>query len=152
MNLTCAVLYLVLAIICHNYKVKWPTLDLHNNVFFFPSAVKDDHLSKVRSLLQKHQTAKSEGSLLAIDFTTLSEYLYLLRASTQALSKCDSQAMLYLAAAVSDFYIPFKDMVTSLMFVMYYRTLTFTNLEKSVLAKVIQMFVYMFWKKFINNV
>lgn len=49
--------------------------------------------------------------LLMVDFTTLSEYLFLLRAAAQFMSCCNEQALIYLAAAVSDFYIPKDSMV-----------------------------------------
>ncbi|KAI2810037.1 hypothetical protein RDWZM_002880 [Blomia tropicalis] len=49
---------------------------------------------------------KSENRLLKITFTTLSEYLFTLRELTMVLNELGSKAMLYLAAAVSDFYIP----------------------------------------------
>lgn len=42
---------------------------------------------------------------------TLSDYLFLLRASAEALSPLGSHVMFYLAAAVSDFYIPENEMV-----------------------------------------
>ena len=42
----------------------------------------------------------------------MSDYLFLLRASAEALSPFGSYAMFYLAAAVSDFYIPENEMVS----------------------------------------
>lgn len=44
--------------------------------------------------------------LLSIPFTSLASYLWLLRATSQLLAATPSPALLYLAAAVSDFYIP----------------------------------------------
>jgi len=49
---------------------------------------------------------KSKDRLLKITFTTLDEYLFLLREIALILQKKGSKGMLYLAAAVSDFYIP----------------------------------------------
>ena len=49
------------------------------------------------------------GNLLCIKFTSLTSYLWLLRLSSQVLSSVSSserRSLLYLAAAVSDFYIP----------------------------------------------
>lgn len=43
---------------------------------------------------------------------TLSDYLFLLRASAEALSPLSEFVMFYLAAAVSDFYIPENEMVS----------------------------------------
>ena len=48
--------------------------------------------------------------LREIPFTTLSDYLWLLRACCEALAPLGEHAMLYLAAAVSDFYIPASSM------------------------------------------
>jgi len=44
--------------------------------------------------------------LLEISFTTLSDYLWLLRSASKLLSEHGRSSLLYLAAAVSDFYIP----------------------------------------------
>ncbi|XP_056400650.1 phosphopantothenate--cysteine ligase isoform X1 [Hyla sarda] len=57
-------------------------------------------------ILQDYGRMKEAGTLLPIEFNTLSDYLHLLRAAAQALSPLGSSAMFYLAAAVSDFYIP----------------------------------------------
>ncbi|NXV62572.1 PPCS ligase, partial [Molothrus ater] len=57
-----------------------------------------------------YQRATEEGALLAIEFTGLVEYLALLRAAARALAPLGSSAMFYLAAAVSDFYIPVSEM------------------------------------------
>ncbi|XP_048374750.1 phosphopantothenate--cysteine ligase [Sphaerodactylus townsendi] len=60
--------------------------------------------------LQAYRRAKDEDALLAIEFTSLVEYLTLLRAAARALAPLGSSAMFYLAAAVSDFYIPASEM------------------------------------------
>lgn len=51
------------------------------------------------------QTQKA-GTLLTLDFVTVHDYLFLLREAAQIISKMDVNAMYYLAAAVSDFFIP----------------------------------------------
>ncbi|OAD57103.1 Phosphopantothenate--cysteine ligase [Eufriesea mexicana] len=48
--------------------------------------------------------------LLQLTFTTLSEYLWLLRSACQSLTCLKNKAILYLAAAVSDFYIPSNEL------------------------------------------
>lgn len=63
-------------------------------------------------MIKAYKTAVSEDRLLCIDFTSLSEYLWLLRAICQQLSDHGALALLYLAAAVSDFYIPADKMVS----------------------------------------
>lgn len=62
----------------------------------------------VRVLKHKKET---ESRLLKITFTTLSEYLFTLRELTSVLRELGSKTMLYLAAAVSDFYIPPENLV-----------------------------------------
>ncbi|XP_060614673.2 phosphopantothenate--cysteine ligase isoform X1 [Anolis sagrei] len=60
--------------------------------------------------LQAYRRARDGGALLALEFTALDEYLALLRAAAKALAPLGSSAMFYLAAAVSDFYIPPSEM------------------------------------------
>lgn len=60
--------------------------------------------------LQDYARAKDADALLALEFTGLAEYLALLRAAARALAPLGSSAMFYLAAAVSDFYIPPSEM------------------------------------------
>ena len=50
---------------------------------------------------------------MSIEFNTLGDYLYLLKAAAEALNPHGKRAMFYLAAAVSDFYIPSDQMVSS---------------------------------------
>ena len=44
--------------------------------------------------------------MLAVPFVSVSDYLFLLREAAQALAPAGASALLYLAAAVSDFYLP----------------------------------------------
>ncbi|NWH74476.1 PPCS ligase, partial [Piaya cayana] len=60
--------------------------------------------------LRDYRRATEDGALLAIEFTSLTEYLALLRAAARALAPFGSSVMFYLAAAVSDFYIPASEM------------------------------------------
>ena len=64
--------------------------------------------SEVASKLAKNiQLAKKfEENLCQITFTSLSSYLWLLKSASQLLSKTVVNSMLFLAAAVSDFYVP----------------------------------------------
>lgn len=48
--------------------------------------------------------------LLPLPFTTIFEYLFLLREACQALKAAASQGVVFLAAAVSDFYVPEGEM------------------------------------------
>lgn len=67
-------------------------------------------------MLRKYKEALDQTKLLQLSFTTLSEYLWLLRAACQALAPLENKAILYLAAAVSDFYIPSNEMVSVLSY------------------------------------
>ncbi|XP_063799014.1 phosphopantothenate--cysteine ligase [Pseudophryne corroboree] len=61
-------------------------------------------------VLQDYHSIKETGRLLPIEFNTLSDYLHLLLAAARALSPLGSNVLFYLAAAVSDFYIPASEM------------------------------------------
>lgn len=50
---------------------------------------------------------------------TLSDYLFLLKASAEALSPLGNHVMFYLAAAVSDFYIPDSELVCIYLFITF---------------------------------
>ncbi|XP_063994061.1 phosphopantothenate--cysteine ligase [Diachasmimorpha longicaudata] len=70
----------------------------------------DKYSSSVAEALVKYKSAIREGKLLQLSFTTLSEYLWLLRAASQAVAPLKKRVVLYLAAAVSDFYVPSNEM------------------------------------------
>jgi len=67
------------------------------------------HETKVKKIF--YQFTEDKERLLEIPFTTLTDYLWLLKTVCHELKSFGPQAMLYLAAAVSDFYIPNQDMV-----------------------------------------
>ncbi|KAM8868161.1 phosphopantothenate--cysteine ligase [Synchiropus picturatus] len=67
-------------------------------------------LPSIGQVLKRYQEVKEARLLLPVEFSTLSEYLHLLKAAAQALNNIGSHAMFYLAAAVSDFYIPASEM------------------------------------------
>jgi len=52
----------------------------------------------------------ADGRLLKVVFQTVHEYLFLLKAAAELLAVCSKRAMVYAAAAVSDFYIPMQAM------------------------------------------
>lgn len=62
-------------------------------------------------LEDKRSYALQASRFLALPFTTISEYLHLLRAAACALNAAGPNAIIVLAAAVSDFYIPHDQMV-----------------------------------------
>ena len=48
-----------------------------------------------------------------IEYSSLADYLFLLRGVAEALAPHGPTVMLYLAAAVSDFYVPFQNRVSA---------------------------------------
>nr|SVE75829.1 EOG090X085T [Daphnia hispanica] len=66
------------------------------------------HQFELGKLAEKFQRHKC--NLLMISFSTLSDYLWLLQATAQQMQILGPSALLYLAAAVSDFYIPASQM------------------------------------------
>ncbi|XP_034173785.1 phosphopantothenoylcysteine synthetase [Osmia lignaria lignaria] len=73
-------------------------------------AVLPQYTEKLATILHKYKEALNQDRLLQLTFTTLSEYLWLLRSACQALASFKNKAILYLAAAVSDFYIPSNEL------------------------------------------
>ena len=75
--------------------------------------VKSSEVSSLLPILRKYKSVEESQSLLKIGFTSLSDYLWLLRTVCESLADFGSHAMLYLAAAVSDFYVPAQQMVSN---------------------------------------
>ncbi|KAJ1915523.1 Phosphopantothenate--cysteine ligase cab2 [Tieghemiomyces parasiticus] len=73
--------------------------------------VRPDIAGLAAEQLALYQKALDDRSLLMIPFTTVTEYLFLLRSATRILSPLGSHVLYYLAAAVSDFFIPAQKMV-----------------------------------------
>jgi len=57
-----------------------------------------------------HQACQEGELLLSLEFETLDEYLWLLRSAGNAVRQAGRSACMYLAAAVSDFYVAAADM------------------------------------------
>ncbi|RKP28164.1 DNA/pantothenate metabolism flavo protein [Syncephalis pseudoplumigaleata] len=72
--------------------------------------VGDQFRDRMSAVLAKYQKAKQEGTLIMIDFVTVTDYLFLLRSCSRIMSVLRAHALFYLAAAVSDFFIPAKNM------------------------------------------
>ena len=62
-------------------------------------------------LLSAYKRTMSEGLLHTLTFVTVDDYLYLLRGVSKEMGVLGRGAMLYLAAAVSDFFLPRNKMV-----------------------------------------
>ena len=85
------------------YQVTWGQAENSSN----RNLLSGDYGS-LTSVIEKSK--KYNSCLLQIKFTSLSSYLWLLKLTSQLLSKHSEQSniscLLYLAAAVSDFYVP----------------------------------------------
>ncbi|KLO14388.1 phosphopantothenate-cysteine ligase [Schizopora paradoxa] len=66
--------------------------------------------AKLRSVLAAYKDVKSRGTLHFVTFVTVNEYLWLLRAVAKEMNILGRNAMYYLAAAVSDFFLPLDKM------------------------------------------
>ncbi|CAG8619756.1 14797_t:CDS:2 [Racocetra persica] len=72
--------------------------------------VNSKYAPKMKSVLEKYQEFKKNETLLLLTFVTVTDYLFLLRSVTKIMSVLKENAMYYLAAAVSDFFIPAQKM------------------------------------------
>ncbi|KAH8549736.1 DNA/pantothenate metabolism flavoprotein [Umbelopsis sp. PMI_123] len=68
------------------------------------------YASSMAENLAKYNNARNNNMLLLVDFVTLSDYLFQLKSFTRILDTLGRNAMYYLAAAVSDFFIPVEKM------------------------------------------
>ncbi|KAL3259652.1 hypothetical protein ABHI18_005207 [Aspergillus niger] len=71
-----------------------------------PIKVRSEYQDQMRDVLRKYRYAKRNNLLLLLPFTTISEYLFELRSLAQLMKPLGPNALFYLAAAVSDFFIP----------------------------------------------
>lgn len=71
----------------------------------------EEHSKEVKKAISENRAAVERGVLLKIHFTTIFEYLQLLQLIALSMNNLGPKAMFYLAAAVSDFYVPWKSMV-----------------------------------------
>lgn len=68
--------------------------------------VRSEYQDQMRSVLRKYRYAKQNNLLLLLPFTTVTEYLFELRSLANLMKPLGPHALFYLAAAVSDFFIP----------------------------------------------
>jgi len=69
------------------------------------------HSTRMHKALRERSAALEHNRLLTIPFQSVEEYLSRLELASQAVQSCQSLAVIYLAAAVSDFYIPVSERV-----------------------------------------
>jgi phosphopantothenate---cysteine ligase (ATP) len=71
----------------------------------------EEYREEMLSVLRKYSWAKENNMLLLLPFTTITDYLWNLREIAQLMRPLGSKSLFYLAAAVSDFFIPRDRMV-----------------------------------------
>jgi phosphopantothenate-cysteine ligase len=71
----------------------------------------EEYREKMLKVLRKYNSAKDKKMLLTLPFTTINDYLFVLRAIAQLMRPLGPSGLLYLAAAVSDFFVPPERMV-----------------------------------------
>jgi phosphopantothenate-cysteine ligase len=70
-----------------------------------------EYQEKMVKVLRQYNAAKKKNLLLTLPFTTINDYLFVLRAIAQLMRPLGPNGLLYLAAAVSDFFVPPERMV-----------------------------------------
>jgi phosphopantothenate-cysteine ligase len=68
--------------------------------------VRSEYQDEMRDVLRKYRFAKQNNLLLLLPFTTVAEYMFELRSLAKLMRPLGPNALFYLAAAVSDFFIP----------------------------------------------
>ncbi|KAL9936373.1 hypothetical protein V8E36_004441 [Tilletia maclaganii] len=68
--------------------------------------VRPEHSAQLRPVLAAYHKANRAGTLLRLSFVTVNDYLFMLREMSRAMQPLGRTAMYYLAAAVSDFFVP----------------------------------------------
>jgi phosphopantothenate-cysteine ligase len=71
----------------------------------------EEYREKMLTVLRQYNSAKQKNLLLILPFTTINDYLFSLRSISQLMRPLGPNGLLYLAAAVSDFFIPPERMV-----------------------------------------
>ncbi|KAG2425384.1 hypothetical protein HXX76_013798 [Chlamydomonas incerta] len=72
--------------------------------------IRPEHMAAVARVLRARQACREQGTLLTIKYETIFEYLTYLRLTSELLRPLGPDVMFYLAAAVSDFYIPWSEL------------------------------------------
>lgn len=76
-----------------------------------PVAVQNDYQQAMATVLKRYRQAKKDKTLLLLPFVTVNDYLWHLREFAMLLQPLAANALFYLAAAVSDFFVPADRMV-----------------------------------------
>ncbi|KAK5117435.1 hypothetical protein LTR85_008820 [Meristemomyces frigidus] len=73
--------------------------------------VESEYQQQMAKVLERYRKAKRENALLLLPFTTVNEYLWYLRELAMQMRPLGANGLFYLAAAVSDFFVPAERMV-----------------------------------------
>lgn len=73
--------------------------------------VRRKYRMQMLDVLRKYHRAKEQKTLLLLPFTTVTSYLFLLKEVAMRMQVLGNEALFYLAAAVSDFFVPPSRMV-----------------------------------------
>lgn len=84
--------------------------ETHDTFKFSTDSNTDFSKSKFKKIYDDYKRVKEKNLLLKVDFITLVEYLCLLEYTCKEMSLLGKDALMYLAAAVSDFYLPKSEM------------------------------------------
>ncbi|RFU34049.1 hypothetical protein B7463_g2271, partial [Scytalidium lignicola] len=66
----------------------------------------EEYQADMLDVLRRYKSAREKNLLLVLPFTTITDYLFSLRAIAKLMRPLGPRALLYLAAAVSDFFVP----------------------------------------------
>jgi phosphopantothenate-cysteine ligase len=83
------------------------TQDDHEEITVLP-----EHTALLLPVLRDYHQARKAGTLLRLTFVTVSDYLFMLREMSKVMQPLGRSGMYYLAAAVSDFYVPSQKTVS----------------------------------------
>lgn len=86
-------------------------LDINQSSQSTAVSVKPSSVDVLAPILLKYKNAQESQKILYVNFTSVVDYMWLLRAACECLASFEQRALLFLAAAVSDFYIPSDKMV-----------------------------------------
>lgn len=87
-------------------------LEIHNGNDLPQITVAPEKRKHLLQVLTAYKSVQAAGVLHTLTFVTVNDYLWLLRAVSHELSALGKNAMYYLAAAVSDFFLPRQKMVS----------------------------------------
>lgn len=73
--------------------------------------VDEEHQRQMLRVLRQYAEAKRQNTLLILSFVTITDYLWELREVAKLMRPLGNRAIFYLAAAVSDFFVPKDRMV-----------------------------------------